>query len=295
MKMKMIKIKGVYTGILLIALFTACKKNPVNPAVEAPEVSVVVPEDPNYQTVAASIEISPVLEGAKFVWVNASKKAVTLKFKYTIDGINKETLVDNNVAANGTVTIPIFELTNFSIAISNTGGKLLTTRLMGVLPVQKPEAKLTKTGWTATASSEINNPDEELNGAVNIVDAVNIKSITSPSAPSFWQSDYNLDPIFPYPHWLIVDMKQAIKITKVGLNAHIDGSQGFTQFKLEGSVDGIGFTNIGGGTDKTFNPNITTEQVFAVSPATAIRYVKITLLLGSPYPCLGNFEAYARQ
>lgn len=291
----MIKIKGVYTGILLIVLFTACKKNPIVPAVETPEVSVAVPEDPNYQTVAASIEISPVLEGAKFVWVNASKKAVTLKFKYTIDGINKETLVDNNVAANGTVTIPIFELTNFSIAISNTGSKLSTTRLMGVLPVQKPEAKLAKSGWTATASSEINNPDEELNGAMNIVDAVDLKSITNPSAPSFWQSDYNLDPIYPYPHWLIVDLKQAIKITKVGLNAHNDGNQGFTQFKLEGSVDGIGFTNIGGGTDKTFNPKITTEQVFAVSPATAIRYVKITLLLGSPYPCLGNFEAYARQ
>ena len=294
MKMKMIKIKGVYTGILLIALFTACKKNPVAPAVEAPEVSVVVPEDPNYQTVAASIEISPVLEGAKFVWVNSSKKAVTLKFKYTVDGINKETLVDNNVAENGTVTIPIFEMTNFSITISNTGGKFSTTRLIGVLPVQKPEAKLAKTGWTATASSEINNPDEELNGAMNIVDAVDLMSITNPSAPSFWQSDYNLDPIYPYPHWLIVDMKQAIKITKVGLNAHNDGSQGFTQFKIEGSVDGIGFTNIGG-TDKTFNPKITTEQTFAVSPATAIRYVKITLLLGSPYPCLGNFEAYARQ
>lgn len=290
----MIKIKGIYIGILLVALFTACKKNPVASSVEIPEVSVVVPEDPNYQTVAASIEISPVLEGAKFVWVNAAKKAVTLKFKYTIDGINKETLVDNNIAANGTVTIPIFELTNFSIAISNTGGKLLATRLIGVLPVQKPEAKLAKTGWTATASSEINNPDEELNGAMNIVDAVGQQSVTSPPAPSFWQSDYNLDPIYPYPHWLIVDMKQAIKITKVGLNAHVDGNQGFTQFKIEGSVDGIGFTNIGG-TDKTFNPKTTTEQTFAVSPATAIRYVKITLLLGSPYPCLGNFEAYARQ
>lgn len=293
--MKMIKIKGIYTSMLLIAFFMACKKSSVTPAVKPPEVSVVVPEDSNYQTVAASIEISPVLEGAKFVWANTSKKAVTLKFKYTIDGINKETLVDNNAETNGTVTIPIFELTNFSIVIMNTGGKAAATRLMGILPVQKPEKKLSKTGWSAKASSEINDPNEELNGAENIVDDVALKSITSPDVPSFWQSDYYLDPIYPYPHWLIVDLKQAIKITKVGLNAHADGNQGFTQFKLEGSVDGIGFTSISGGIDMTFNPKITTEQTFAVSPSTAIRYVKISLLLGAPYPCLANFEAYARQ
>ena len=293
--MNVLKIKSVYL-VLVVALMvvSSCKKKTVVPEVVTdPEVPVLV-ESTNYISVTESIEVSPLLEGARFSWKNEEKKAVTLKFRYNEDGINKEVLVDNSLDATATVTIPVFGLTNFTIVVSNTGGKSSTTRLIGVLPVLKPEAKLSKTGWTASASSEINTPGDELNGAENIVDVVTVKSITSPSVPSFWQSDYYLDPIYPYPHWLIVDMKKNIKITKIGLNAHTDANQGFTQFKIEGSIDGIGFTDIGDG-QKTFNPATTNEQVFKVSPAAAIRYVKVTLLLGSPYPCLANFEAYARQ
>ncbi len=293
--MNISKRKAVYLVLLtaMIAL-SSCKKKTVAPEVITdPEVPVQV-ESTNYISVTESIEVSPLLEGARFSWQNEAKKAVTLKFRYNEDGINKEIVVDNSLDAIGTVTIPVFGLTNFTIIVSNTGGKGTTSRLIGVFPVLKPEVKLSKTGWTASASSEINTPGDELNGAENIVDLVTAKSITSPSVPSFWQSDYYLDPIYPYPHWLIVDMKKNVKITKIGLNAHTDANQGFTQFKIEGSIDGIGFTDIGDG-QKTFSPATTNEQIFKVSPAAAIRYVKITLLLGSPYPCLANFEAYARQ
>jgi hypothetical protein len=287
--------KGFYLFMVFVAItISSCKKSSSKPdVIPEPEKPVVV-EDINYKTVASTIEVSPELEAAKFVWQNASKKAITIKFKYTADGINKEVLVENNADAEGAVSVPIFGLTNFTIVVTNTGGKAAETRLMGILPVLKPEAKLSKAGWSATASSEINNEDEELNGAENIIDDVARKSITSPDVPSFWQSDYDLDPIFPYPHWLIIDLKKDIRLTKIGLNAHTDGNQGFSQFKIEGSVDGIGFTDIAEG-QKTFNPRITTEQNFKVSPATPIRYVKITLLIGSDYPCLANFEAYARQ
>ncbi|WP_214229458.1 discoidin domain-containing protein [Pedobacter sp. B4-66] len=289
------KRKGFYLFMMFVAItISSCKKSSSKPDITTEPEKPVVVEDINYKTVANTIEISPELEAAKFVWQNASKKAVTIKFKYTTDGINKEVLVENNADAEGAISVPIFGLTNFTIVVTNTGGKAIETRLMGILPVLKPEVKLNKIGWTATASSEINNEDEELNGAENIVDNVTAKSITSPEVPSFWQSDYNLDPMFPYPHWLIIDLKKDIRITKIGLNAHTDGNQGFSEFKIEGSVDGIGFTDIAQG-QKTFNPRITTEQNFKVSPATPIRYVKITLLVGSPYPCLGNFEAYARQ
>ncbi|WP_316790637.1 discoidin domain-containing protein [Pedobacter frigoris] len=291
------KIKRGCVYLLLIAAtatVASCKKNSTKPDVEVEPEKPVVIEDTNYINVAATVEVSPLLEGAKFVWKNEAKKGVVLKFKYNEDGINKEVTVENNADVNGTVTIPIFGLTNFTVTVANTGSKVVSTRLMGILPQLKPESKLSKTGWSASASSEINDPDEELNGAENIVDDVAVKSVTSPSSPSFWQSDYYLDPIFPYPHWLVVDMKKAIKLTKIGLNAHTDGNQGFTEFKIEGSIDGIAFTDIGEG-QKTFNPKTTAEQTFKVIPATAIRYVKITLLLGTPYPCLANFEAYARQ
>ncbi|HMI04430.1 MAG TPA: discoidin domain-containing protein [Pedobacter sp.] len=289
------KRKGFYLVLIFIAIATtSCKKSSSKPDVTPEPEKPVIVEDINYKTVANTIEIAPELEAAKFVWQNASKKAITIKFKYTADGINKEVIVDNNTDAEGAASVPIFGLTNFTIVVSNTGGKAAATRLVGIQPVLKPEVKLNKVGWTAAASSEINLPDEELNGAENLVDNVTTRSITSPAVPSFWQSDYYLDPVYPYPHWLIIDMKKEARITKIGLNAHTDGNQGFSQFKIEGSIDGIGFTDIAEG-EKTFNPRITSEQNFKVAPATPIRYLKITLMIGSPYPCLANFEAYARQ
>lgn len=289
------KKRNLYITLCAISIALAsCKKDKTSP-VDVPEPTPeVVAEDTNYITVANTIDVSAILEGAKFEWQNASKKAVTLKIKYTEEGLNKEKVIENSTDIEGTTSIPITTLTNFSILVSNTGGKGSVTRLLGILPLLKPETKLAKAGWTASASSEINDPDEELNGAENIVDDVSVMSVTSPSSPSFWQSDYYLDPIFPYPHWLTVDMKKASKITKIGLNAHVDANQGFTSFKIEGSVDGIVFVDISGGL-KTFNPALQSEQIYAVTPAGPIRYVKITLLAGSPYPCLGNFEAYARQ
>lgn len=287
--------KGFYLLMLFASItILSCKKDKVISQADPVSPPVVVVEDLNYLNVSNTVEISPVLNGAKFDWKNDTKKSVNFKFKYAEDGVNKEVLLNNSTDAAGTITVPISGLTNFSVLISNTDGKTVATRSMGVLPFLKPEAKLTRTGWTATASSEINAEDDERNGAENIVDDITRISLTSPGKPSFWQSDYNLDPIFPYPHWLLVDMKKAEKITKIGLNAHTDPNQGFTSFKIEGSLNGIDFTDIGGG-QLTFNPAITREQVFPVTSSLAIRYVKVTLLIGAPYPCLANFEAYSRK
>ncbi|RNL51304.1 discoidin domain-containing protein [Pedobacter jejuensis] len=152
------------------------------------------------------------------------------------------------------------------------------------------DVALDKTGWTATASSEVNFPGDETNLAAFIVDPISAKSPTATSTPSFWQADY--DVFHPYPHWIIVDMKKANLLTYIGLNAHTDAKQGFSKFKIEGSVDGTTYANLGD--ERNFNPATINEQKFAVSPSSAIRYIKITLLEGTPYPCLANFEAYVK-
>jgi hypothetical protein len=152
------------------------------------------------------------------------------------------------------------------------------------------DVALSKTGWTATASSEVNFPGDETNLAAHVVDVISAKSPTAPTLPSFWQADY--DVLHPYPHWIIVDMKKASLLSYVALNAHTDPKQGFTKFSIAGSVDGTTYTQLGD--NRNFNPATTTEQKFAVSPSAPIRYVKITLLEGTPYPCLANFEAYVK-
>lgn len=292
--LKKMKRKSLYLFAFFAMAAISCKKSSVAPVAVIDPPPVVVTEDPNYMNVANTIVVSGVLEGAKFDWVNESKKGVSMRIRYIEDGLTREKLVTNSVDAVGTVTVPIFSLTNFTVIVSNANGKATDTKLMGVLPILKPEAKLSKVGWAASASSEINDADNEFNGAENIVDEVGIKSISSPDLPSFWQTNYNAEPMLNYPHWLLVDMKTAARITKIGLNAHTDASQGFSSFKLEGSTDGVTFSDIGAGV-KIFDPAKKTEQTFAVSTPVAIRYVKITLLVGAPYPCLGNFEAYARK
>ncbi|MCX2452734.1 discoidin domain-containing protein [Pedobacter sp. PLR] len=288
------KRKCLYLFMVFAVAAISCKKSSVAPVVEVIPPTVELSEDPNYIKVANTLTVSPVMDGAKFDWSNESKKAVDILIKYSQEGKRMEHSVKNSQEATGTFILPISGQTSFTITVTNTNGTLLETRLIGIMPVLKPEVKLTKTGWTATASSEINDKDNEFNGAENIVDEVTRISLTSPGKPSFWQSDYNAEPMYVYPHWLIVDMKTAAKITKVGLNAHTDASQGFTNFILEGSEDGVKFNEIGDGS-LAFNSALKTEQIFPVVTPVAIRYVKITLRVGSPYPCLGNFEAYSRK
>jgi len=162
------------------------------------------------------------------------------------------------------------------------------------LQKRKPltDMALSKTGWTATASSEVNFPGDELNLASMIVDPISTKSPIPDDSqvPSFWQADY--DVLHPYPHWIVVDMKKASLLSYIGLNAHTDPKQGFSKFSISGSVDGVTFTQLGD--DRNFNPTTVNEQKFAVSPTTPIRYVKITLLEGTSYPCLANFEGYVK-
>ncbi|SER99044.1 discoidin domain-containing protein [Pedobacter rhizosphaerae] len=160
------------------------------------------------------------------------------------------------------------------------------------LQERKPltDIALNKTGWTATASSQVNFPGDETNLAAHVVDVISAKSPTAPTVPSFWQADY--DVLHPYPHWILIDMKTASPLTYVGLNAHTDPKQGFSKFSISGSTDGVSFTKLGD--DRNFNATTTLEQKFAVSPTAPIRYVKITLLEGSNYPCLANFEAYVK-
>lgn len=189
--------------------------------------------------------------------------------------------------------IRYLRLTALEKAATQTGNvtflaELNITGLQERVPIT--DIKLDKTGWTATASSEVNFPGDETNLAAFLVDPVSVKSPTASGVPSFWQVDY--EELHPYPHWAIIDMKKASAITYIGLNAHTDAKQGFTKFSISGSTDGVNFTQLGD--NRSFNPGTTAEQKYAVSPAGPIRYVKITLLEGSDYPCLANFEAYVK-
>lgn len=128
-------------------------------------------------------------------------------------------------------------------------------------------AKADKTGWTATADSET--PDGWENtgkGSATIDGNIN----------TYWHTDYSV--VVPYPHWVLIDMKNNKNIVSVDIanrqRAGTPNTVGMKTFKIEGSTDGTSFTGLG-----QFNFAISNDfQSFPVSSEKAYRYLKITAL-----------------
>ncbi|UYQ94059.1 discoidin domain-containing protein [Chitinophaga horti] len=123
-----------------------------------------------------------------------------------------------------------------------------------------------RTAWTITASTQ--ETTCEPGGAALVLDN-NINT--------FWHSAY-CDVTSSYPHWLSIDMQTPIKMVSVDITARQNNANGMTRFRLEGSVDGTAWTMLRDSV--AFVGATKTPQSFAVSSATAYRYLKMTALTG---------------
>ncbi len=168
---------------------------------------------------------------------------------------------------------------------------ILCLVVSNVFSCNKPEAVFftdnstaliaSKTGWTATASSESPDGLENTGKASAIIDG----NITT-----YWHTNYSSTPVLNYPHWVLIDIKSEKNIISVSLTnrqASTPNSVGIKRFKLEGSKDGTSFTGMG-----EFRFAITNNaQSFPVSSATAYRYLKITALEGQSATTPNTFLA----
>ncbi len=137
---------------------------------------------------------------------------------------------------------------------------------------QSTAAKASRTAWTATASSEELVGEGSVNGRTTALFDGDINT--------FWHSQWaGATP--PYPHWITVDMKTAVKAISVDLTARQNNANGMTKFTLEGSTDGTTWTNLKkGGGNFTFDPANKASQGYAVPSTTAIRYLRVTMTEG---------------
>ncbi|RYG03427.1 MAG: discoidin domain-containing protein [Chitinophagaceae bacterium] len=123
-----------------------------------------------------------------------------------------------------------------------------------------------KTGWTATADSETAPGMENTGFASATIDG---------DISTYWHTDYVA--VVPYPHWLLIDMKTEKNIISVDISnrqAASPNTAGMKRFRLEGSVDGASFTDLGEHDFAITN----SPQSYPVSSATGYRYIKITAL-----------------
>ncbi|MRG43906.1 hypothetical protein GFS24_02210 [Chitinophaga sp. SYP-B3965] len=142
--------------------------------------------------------------------------------------------------------------------------------------------KADRSTWTATASSE--ELTAEAAGAALLLDG---------KIATYWHSEYSaVNP--PYPHWVQIDMKTALKLVSVEITARQNNANAMTKFKLEGSTDGTIWSLMGD--NLLFTGATKTPQSYPVSSSVTVRYLKLTALEG---PVKNNFiaeiEAFASK
>ncbi len=129
---------------------------------------------------------------------------------------------------------------------------------------------VTKTAWAVTASTEERTGEGPINGRAAVTADNDLNT--------FWHSSWSSgEP--PYPHWLSIDMKAEIFVTKVAMAPRQNNSNGFTKFKIEGSVDGTTWKSLL--ENQVFDPakRDGTFQEFPIIPQ-YLKFVKITMLEG---------------
>ena len=120
--------------------------------------------------------------------------------------------------------------------------------------------KIDKSNWTATADSYTptgllpNGPPKKA-----IDDNIN----------TFWHTLYPSN--VTYPHWLAVDMKQVINVSSVELTYRQNVFNGFDDFMIQGSLDGVNWTTYGSFTILKIND----PQSFPITGTPKIRYIRV--------------------
>ncbi|PST82000.1 hypothetical protein C7T94_17595 [Pedobacter yulinensis] len=154
------------------------------------------------------------------------------------------------------------------LSITSASGYVINPSVKTVMIVapRLSERLASKTGWTATASSEELAGEGLVNGRAS--------AVIDGDVNTFWHSRYlGAEPT--YPHWINIDMKNEIYVTRVDLAPRQNNGNGSVRFNVEGSKDGTTWTTLG--SNLTFNPANTSFQAYPVTPGFQ-RYIRVTLL-----------------
>lgn len=223
------------------------------------------------------------IDNAAFDSINLVRQVagLPLYLKFPADAFSidvMETTIPSGRLTSGTITVNYFSkkfdpLLNYllPISIKEASGYNINPKLKTVfVAVSKLQGKVVPTSlkatWDVTASSEELVGEGAVNGRA--------RAAIDGDINTFWHSNW-ASTAPPFPHWLNIDMKQLYFIDKIALHPRNNNSNGFTRFKLEGSIDGT--TWILFGDNLVFDPANRSFQEYAVTP-TELRYIRITAL-----------------
>ncbi|WP_129716704.1 discoidin domain-containing protein [Pedobacter sp. SYP-B3415] len=155
------------------------------------------------------------------------------------------------------------------VSITSAAGYAInpTVRTVIIIAPRLSERLASKTGWLATANSE----ELEGEGATNGRAAAAIDGDVN----TFWHSVYTSEGEPPYPHWISIDMKETIYVTRIDLAPRQDNPDGFGRFDMEGSTDGTTWITLA--ENLRFDPTNKAFQKFQIPPA-FYRHIRIRML-----------------
>ncbi|WP_165500472.1 BT_3987 domain-containing protein [Pedobacter psychroterrae] len=154
------------------------------------------------------------------------------------------------------------------LTITDASGYALnpTAKTIFIVAPKLEEMPAPTAGWVASASSE--QPTGENTGLASAVLDGNLATI--------WHARYSA-PRSNYPHWLSFDMLAPIYVTKIAMAPRQNNANGFTKFKLEGSLDGTTWHSLGENLE--FNPGLLSHQEYPIERQ-FLKNIRITMLEG---------------
>ncbi len=132
---------------------------------------------------------------------------------------------------------------------------------------KKVAAKISKSGWTASANS--------YERVAQLPSGAPEKAIDD-DITTYWHSNHT-ELITGYPYWLAVDMKNPVVVTRIELFSRLAYfTEDFTDFTVQGSMDGSVWASYG-----TFKMEGKAEtQSFIIDGAPEMRYIRIYMTKG---------------
>lgn len=243
----------------------------------------VTPLAPPYISVSQSLTIVPTFSGAIVKWENITGMKVGISVSYQ-DSTNTSKMLtaSSGLLNDSLIIIDKFKTvsTSFSVTVNDSSGSSSHPVILTAIPLL--ESKISKKNWTITADSQETIGEGATNGFATAAIDDNVST--------YWHTEwYNDEP--DYPHWIAIDMQNAVTVSRVELTPRQNHTDGFSNFNIDVSDDGVNWNTISSFVLKQIN----STQSFTIPGTPKTRYIRVyatTSATGDFYAHLAEFTVY---
>ncbi|MDP4205841.1 MAG: DUF4959 domain-containing protein, partial [Bacteroidota bacterium] len=228
------------------------------------------PKLPAFKVMLDQITMTPDFGGAQIEWDNTTNKPFNVNIKYKGNDGSWQNSFFSSV--NGANKFYISGLDNnkrdFIVTTSDDQNNTSAPKTISLTPLE--ESKISKADWSIVDFDT----QEPAEGAPNGL----ATAIIDDNLSTFWHSQWAAaNP--PYPHYVTIDMKNPVKVSRIVLYNRLNKTSGQTKIQLLGSIDGTTWIDFGTYPFKQINDG----QSFRITSNPTVRYIKFVALEGPEF------------